>query len=455
MQRALAAGKPIYDVALFPAVVATVAVSGAAFAALAGVGGLTGNLGGGAGGGGESSSRGKLAGVVTKKLKAITGDEPGVGDKSRTWATPGTAETDRFMKALPLKAGKFSALIPRVLVDGSWARAMFGSAGFILWVAGFALGLYSAWSTGFQALPPALPIVLAIIALGILDAASGAIAWLTIALAALFTGHLTTWPELRTLLGLFVIFATIPLLAHAIRPLRRRVGDSWFDRFERIADYVMPPVFLAFAASSMFKALNGLSGLELVNPDDFGEIRVVVIVAFLTRMAFEDIATYAYPVRSAECQPAKLTSPGRGLQLLSVLIRVGVFLMIAEPFFGLGPTTYLSSILVAIPMVLKVFEDDLPNSVFINRWFPRGVFRFAVMLVVGIYVSFWLLGQDATNEQVRQTYNFILLPGIVAGVIELVGREGAVWPDNWWKRILGFLIWVFAVGVVTGVVALT
>ena len=367
---------------------------------------------------------------------------------------PGTRRTDAWITALPVRAGHFSALLPRALVDGAWARAMFGSFGFILWGVGLVLGLMSAWSTGFQALPPQLPLLLAIIALGILDAAAGAFAWLTITVAALVTGHLTTWAELRTVLGMFVLFATIPLLAHVIRPLRRRVDGTAMSMFDRVADYVMPTVFLAFAASSMFKALNGLSGLELVSPEDFGEIRVVVVLAFLLRMAMEDVATYAYPVRSAEVQPAKLTSPKRPLALLSVAVRACLFVVIAAPFFGLGWATYLSAFLIAVPLTLKVFEDDLPNSSWLNKWYPRGVARFAMLLVIGIYVSFWLLGQDATNEQVRQTYTLILLPGIIAGLIELVGREGGYWPENWWKRVLGFAVWLFAVGIVTGVLVL-
>ena len=454
LERALAANAPVYDIARFPATTAAVAVAAASLIGLAGVGGLSGYTPGANSSGGEGSSRAKLAGVVTKKLKALKSGEAGRGDRSRSWAMPGTRRTDQWIKELPKRAGRFTALLPRVLVDGAWSRAMFGSFGFVLWGIGLVLGLLSAWSTGFQALPPALPLMLAIIALGILDAAAGAIAWLTITVAALVTGHLTTWPELRTVLGLFVLFASIPLLAHAIRPLRRKVSESAMDRFDRVADYVMPPIFLAFAASSMFKALNGLSGLELVSSEDFGEVRLVVIAAFLIRLAMEDVSTYAYPVRTAEVQPEKLTSPGKGLSLLSVAIRLVLFLVIAEPFFGLGWATFVSMILVGIPMVLKVYEDDLPNLPWLNKWYPRGVANFAMLLVIGIYVSFWLLGQDPTDEQVRQTYNFILLPGIVSALIQLVGREGGVWPENWWKRILGFVIWLFAVGVVTGIIAL-
>ena len=455
LQRALEAGKPLYSVALYPAVIATVALAGAAFAGLAGPGGLASISTGGSDGSGGRSSRGKLAGVVTKKLKALKPGEPGPGDLARTWAMPLTAKTDAWISQLPKQVGKYSALLPRVLVDGSWARAMFGSAAFLLWILGLALGLISSASVGFQALPPALILMLAIIVLGILDAAAGMIAWLVIAISALVTGHLTDLAEFRTLLGLFVIFASIPLLAHAIRPLRRKVATNGIERFDQIADYVMPPVFLAFAAAAMFKALNGLSGLELIDKADIIWVQLAVAGAYILRRAMEDVATYAYPQRSMQVQPEKLTSPNQPLQWVSVCVRVVVFLIIAVPFFGFGWVTILAAVLTAVPMALKIYEDQLPNIVWLNKWYPRGVFRFALLLVIGIYVGAWLLGNEATDDQIRQTYNIILLPGIIAALIELIGREGWEWPDNWWKRIAGFAIWAFAVGIVVGLISLT
>ena len=456
VRRAIDAGKPLYSVALYPAVIATVALSGAAVAGLAGAGGLTSNAPGGTGSsGGGSSSRGKLANVVTKKLKALKAGEPGPGDRSRTWAMPGTATTDTWISAVPKQVGHYTALLPRVLVDGSWARAMFGSMGFLLWVAGLVLGLVSATSVGCQALPPALPLIVAIVVLGVLDAAAGMMAWLVIVIAAAITGHLTSLAELRTVLGLFVIFASIPLLAHVIRPLRRKVATSRMERFDQIADYVMPPVFLAFAAASMFKALNGLSGLQVVDKSDILAIQISVALAFLVRRGLEDVATYAYPQRSAAVQPEKLVSPGVRLQWVSVVMRVIVFVIVAAPFFGLGWITWIAALLTAIPMALKIYEDQLPNLAWLNKWYPRGVFRFALLLVICLYVSAWLLGHHSTDDQVRQTYNLILLPGILAGLIELVGREGWEWPDTWSKRFIGIAIWAFAVLLVTGAISLT
>jgi hypothetical protein len=453
LERALAAGKPIYDPGLHPATTAAVAVAGIALLGIAGLGGMS-SPSSGAGQSGTKTARGKLAGVVTKKLKVVKDEEEGRGDRSRTWRAPLTARTDAVIAAAPIRAGRWSAMVPRVLVDGAWSRAMFGSLGFALWIAGFGLGVWSAASVGFNAFPPALPLALAIIVLGVLDSSAGAVAWLTITTAAAVTGHVTTWADVRTLLGMFVLFASLPLLAHVIRPLRRKASTERKDRFDRFADYVMMPIFVAFAAASMFKALNGLSGLELTSPDQMWAVRIAVILACWLRLGLEDVATHAYPVRSKQVQPEKLVSPGKRMSIVSVVIRTGVFILIAAPFFGLGWLTWLAAILLAIPMLLKIWEDSLPNSPQLNRWYPRGLARFVLLLVVGIYLAAWLLGHSAPDEQVRATYNLLLLPGIVSGVIELFGREGGDWPNTWLKRAAGGLLWLFAASVVVGLIAL-
>lgn len=331
---------------------------------------------------------------------------------------------------------------------------MFGSFAFALWGIGLVLGLIAAASVDFEPFPPALPMALAIIILGILDAAAGLIAWLVLVVSSLVTGHVTTWDDIRTLLGVFVLYATLPLLAHVIRPLRRKILPTAMDRFDRVCDYIMMPFFVAFAASSMYKALNGLSGLELTDPDDLWTVRITVVLACWVRLAAEDVSTHAFPVRSAQVQPAKLVSPGKPLALVSVVLRTAVYMLIAIPFFGLGWVTWVSAALLAVPMALKVWEDDLPNAVWLNKWFPRGLTRFALLLVLGVYMAAWLLGQEASDEQVRQMFTILLLPGIIAAVLELFGREGGIWPETWLKRVGGGVLWLLAAGITAGVIVL-
>jgi len=455
IDRALNAGKPLFDVKLHPGLIATVALAVASLLGTMGIGGLSSSNGFGGSSSSQSSpkqksSQGKLASVVTKKLKAVKTEKEARGDSSKTWKLPGTMIFDRLVIDSTTKSGKYTALLPRVLVDGTWARAMFGSGALVLWLTGLVIGIFSSHSVSYQPLPPALSLLLIIVALGILDSAIGAIAWLTMALISLSTGHIHTLADVRTLLGMFVLFSSLPLLAHAIRPLRRVTDGSFMQRFDRVADYVMPPIFVAFAASSMFKALNGLSGLQLVNSNQFGKLRITVIVFFLLRMFLEDFSHHFYPKRTIAAQPAKLSSQSKVASWIAIFSKLGIFLLISAPFFGLGIYTLLALALTAFGLIAKLHEDQIPNFVWINKWYPRGVARFLLLLVVGIYVGAAVLGDHPSATQIRNTYAIILLPGLIAGILEIVGREGWEWPERWFKRWVGSIVWLTALGIVAG-----
>lgn len=465
ISRALRYEAPVYNVTNHPVTTAAVATTAAVFLGLAGAAGMSGAGSGMARGSasspsdsgsasGERRSRGKLASVVTKKLKRLDQDAAGAGDASRTWRLPWTHLTDRWAINLIERSQPYSALLPRVFVDGAWARAIGGSSAMLLWLAGAVLGVVYLTASGATLAPVSLIVVALIVGVSVLDSASGFWAWLVIATGALVTGNVRDLGDVRLLLGLGVLFVSVALLAHAIRPLRRRPARTPVDRFDRVADYVMPPVFLALASGSMLKALNGLSGLELIDKSNISLVQWTVVGAFLLRMAMEDAATYLYPQRFEAVQPRKLRSPSARVQGSAALAKFLLTVLIAAPFFGLGWSTWLAAALLTLPVFLKIWEDDLPNSMLLHRWYPRGVLRFALMLVVGIYMSAWLLGSDPGDDTVRATYVWLLLPGIVAGLIELVARNGFEWTNTWAKRLAGAPVWAFAALVSLGVVTL-
>ena len=445
INRALNAGKPLFDINLHPGVLASIAIAGASIFSLVGFGGLTGF---------PRSGLETLAEVNTKKLKVVKRERIGRGDQSITWKFPGTPLTDSWIRKITQKTETFSALLPRVLVDGTWARAVFGSAGFGLWIFGITLGVISSTQVKYQALPPSLPYVLIIVAISILDSAAGVMAWIAIAGLALFTGHITSWPDLRTVLGMFVLFSSIPLLAHAMRPMRRNLDGSWMQRFDRLADYAMPPIFLAFAATSMFKALNGFSGLELINASQFGALKLVVIIFFLIRMLLEDLTLFLYPQRSLACQPEKVAGPTRIATWGSIITKLSLFALFTAPFFGLSKYTLFTLALTASMLIIKFYEKKLPNSPRVHKWYPRGIANFLMMLVVGVFVTSLVLGAHPSDQQIKSTYALIMLPGIIAGLISIFGREGGIWPENWYKRLLGVIVWFTAVGLVLGFITL-
>jgi hypothetical protein len=453
INRALAAGKPLYDIKLHPGAIASIALATASLVALVGAGGLV-RFPGSTQDHRSNPRQGKLASAVTKKLKGIKKEGPRIGDASRSWRFPGTAKIDTSINNAAIKVGRTSALLPRLLVDGAWSRAMFGSAGLALWVAGIVLGVISSVQVHYQALPPKLVYVLIIVFLGLLDAAAGALAWFVIALLALFTGHITSWPELRTVMGIFVLFSSTILLGHAIRPLRRNQDGSLMQRFDRLADYVMPPIFLAFAASSMFKALNGLSGLELVQKSEFGALKITVIIGFILRMLIEDSALLWYPQRSLASQPTKLSSQTKIATWVTIVLKLSIFILIAAPFFGLGIYTWLAFAITAALLILKVFEEKIPNYVALNKWYPRGVAKFLMMMVIGTFVGLWILGNNPSNQKIISTFALMMVPGVISTLIETFGREGWNWPENWSKRVAGSVFWFVALGIVVGFITI-
>lgn len=457
LSRALEFDRPIWDPASRPLTTGAIVVAAMSLISLAGAGGVSRALSGSAGSGAvvESGQRrrnakGKLAGVVTKKLKGIQVSSTARGDLSSTWGMPGTITTDRLSRDIPTRLGRWSSAAPRVFVDGSWLRAMFGSLGCGPWVVGVVLGVIASFAGTHSPLTPTASWLIAITVLGVFDAGAGASSWITIIIISVVTGSMTSWPDVRTALGLGVLFASLPLLAHVIRPLRRYVVDSSFERWERIIDYIIVPVFVAFAAGSMLKAINGLSGLELVSSADVSTMRWAIGLVILVRLACEDLATHLYPERMTMVQPAKLVSPSRAVSGFSIVIRSLVFLMICEPFFGVTVTTVITALLIAIPVVLKLWEDDLPNSAFVHKWLPRGHFRFLCTLIIGAYLTMKLIGPGGDEDAVRSSLAWLTLPITVIGVLELFGRSGGSWPKVAVRRSLGALVWLTAVAIVTG-----
>ena len=453
LQRALRFGLPVYDVKSHSGTTVGLVVAGGSLLALAGAGGVasgSGTLYDRRSSSTSHHSHAKVASAVTKKLKAVNTQHDSWGDQSSTWRSPHTEKVDRYFRELPLKVGKYSALAPRIITDGSWIRAVFGGWSVLLLGFGFILGVLSLFFHAAAPFVPAVFLIYLLIGLGIFDAVASLVAWLVIAAVSIVSGSIQSWSDIRTLLGLGVLIVTVPLLAHAIRPLRRYIVSNVSERWERVFDYIMMPIFVAFAAASMAKALNGLSGLTILSDANLSAIRWLVAIGIIVRLAGEDIALHFYPERSKVVQPAKLISPHLHFSIGSLVFKFLLYLVVMDPYFGFSYRTIIAAALLAIPGVLKLREDSLPNSPLLHRWLPRGLTSFLFMLLLGSFLSFHLLGLDPSTSTIDSTFLLLLLPGVIIGVVELFGREGVDWTNIWLKRGLGVFVWLAAVGIITG-----
>ena len=185
------------------------------------------------------------------------------GDLSRTWGWPGTRATDRLSTALPVRLAARSPLIARVAADGTYLRAMLGSASLLVLVAGATPGVLAIQDTGGDALPSAATLTIAIAVLGVLDAAAGLVRRADLLGGVLLLGGLDSDADVRTLLGLSAMWFVVPVLAGAARPLRRPPTRGLAESWDRAADFVIASLIGAWAVKSIIEGLPGLAGLQL------------------------------------------------------------------------------------------------------------------------------------------------------------------------------------------------
>ena len=476
MQRALAAGKPVYVAADNPVAVAAVATAGAAVVAVASTAGAAAAAGGAVGGasgtgghGGGEGAGSRTAGHTSPEsseghahahafngrgVNSAVRRGRALGDRSGTWRLPLTAEIEALVATLMARTGRFSLILPKALADGTWARAMFGSGAQVLWLLGIVLGAVSLGQAGFNVYPGSIAILLAIMALGILDAMAGVLAWATIFLGAFITGHVRSVEDLTTAVGIGGIAISLSFLANYMRPLRREPGTGAVYVFDRIADYVIPAVVIAFGAAGMANGLNALSGLTIITHEQTVAVEVVAGVAVLARLALEDIAVYLYPERCAAVAIQPTVHPSLAWRISAIVVRSMLTVLVLAAFIGMTPMAMLLTALLALPLLLRVWSERLPNSPTMRRFLPRGLVKVTLATVAGILIAGWIFGSPDLAAMTPWILGLLMLPSAILSVLDTFARSGGDWNNVWPKRLAGVGVWFLCVGLLSGAIVL-
>ena len=400
----------------------------------------------------EDQDQESLQTVSSGALKLLK-DEPGWGDRSKTWHAPFTNKTDAFFIALSHRFNPISPLLIRTTQDGNTFRAILGSVASLLAPIGLVLGVIAALNTQGQALPPAWTIVAAIMAVAIFDAFAGFIAGAVFFLAVLFTGHITNRPEFLTAIGVMVLFFAPALLASAFRPFRRLVR-SQDDLWERITDYALGTLLTFWVITKMVAAMNGLARLELPITDYGTELALLAAILLVIRVGLEDIAVEHYPMRLRALHVV-IKTPSQNQKIRSLVFKIFVFFIMAAPFVGSLLNLVLGTILFAIPQITSLsLEDNLPKK---RLYLPKGVFKTVVMIFVMALASNMIEGAFSSPEAfLKWSFVVMALPGFILHYLDAITDA----PKNDWKtskngrwvyRIGGLVIYILMVLVVKGV----
>lgn len=331
---------------------------------------------------------------------------------------------------------------------------MFGSGAQMLWLLGIVLGAISLGDNGFTVYPSSAILLAIIMALGILDAMAGLLAWGTIFLGALVTGHLRSTEDLGTTIGLAGIAVSLALLANYLRPIRREPGRGAGYVFDRMADYLIPAVVLAFGAAGMANGLNALSGLTLITPEETDLIKMVAGVAVLARMALEDVATHLYPERMAAVQITTGVRQSTVNRVAAITLRGILTLLVLSAFVGLTPMAMLLTVLLITPLLLRTWAHRLPTSTVVGRVLPKGLVKVTLMTVAGVLIAGWIFGSPTLASLTPWILGLLLLPSAILGVFEVFGRASGESTPSWVPRLAGVAVWALLAGVLSGVIVL-
>lgn len=403
----------------------------------------------------SDSESDELASVAAGSLSKIAMD-PGRGDLSRTWRTPFSDRTDEFFRNLVSRISPHSPIVARTIADGNYLRAMFGSFASLLLVPGAILGLIALNDTSGQALPPATWIVMAIIALAILDAMAGFVSGIVFALGVIISGNFTSRDEVLTVAGLFIIFYAPSLLASSIRPLRRLAKDR-DSLWERVTDYSLVTLLSGWTLFKMIGGLNALAGVQLLITFDAQKIGIWTSIFVFIRLVLEDFATYMYPVRINRTS-GEMKEPDTVHKIIALELKIFIFVELAMPFVGFNLKLLLGTLIFITPSLIGIFfEDRLPKFRILHWILPGGAFKLVAMVFIGAIAAGWIQGLFS-DPRTFLAWSFVVLaiPGLILSILNKMSAD----PEGDWKvsplgntayRVLGIIVFLLIIQIVRGV----
>ena len=403
-------------------------------------------------GGDHRGGGGSLASAKVKHLK-FRHEAEALGDRSPTWVSPFVDRLDTLSLAIPLRLNAVSPLAARLVNDGAYARAMFGSIWSFLPLTGLGLGLAAGASVHGAAVPPTLGLMAAVLVLSAFESLGGFLAALAYTAFVLVAGGIDSSGALRTVLGIDVSFFAGALAASAARPLRRvppRAASEWFDR---LADFVVGTLIGMWAISKMMGALSAISGVAFPIAAHANELAGTFGAAMLVRYMLETVAAHYYPLRLGLVAPPKIGFPKPRQQIVSALLKTAVYVFFAVAYLGGVWELYVGAALFLVPSLIAAYQMKLPNLPKLVRWLPAGVLKVVLMLVIGKAFGTYL-AHHISSKAAFVELGFVLLgiPSLLLGLAGFVAHDGETFKLNWFFRLGGIAVVVLGVCVVEGVV---
>ena len=336
-----------------------------------------------------------------------------------------------FSGSLP----RVSPLLSRIVSDAAPLRAFTGNLSFLLPLATLLLGIFAASSVGGLAEPAAAAFMLPLMVIGVFDALAGLIGALSFAAVVAISGGLVNASSVRSVIGVGLVIAGPGIIASSFRDIRRKRTIGSAAAWERLTDLVVVPLIGAWTTIAIISALPDLGGLAFPIADQARLFGLVALVALVAKVLIEEAAARWLPARMSALSPSHAAEPGTAQQVISALVRTGVFLFIAAAFVGNVWQLWVAAALFLLPGLLALIAHVFPNSPRLWQILPEGIPLFAVMLVIGLIVTSAVKSvQGDSPEFAQMSFLWMAVPGFLLALLGLAAREPREGDVRWYMR---------------------
>lgn len=403
----------------------------------------------------EDNDQSSLEHIDAGKLLAVE-RAAGWGDKKQTWRLPLTSRVDREFGLTAKDFSRFSPLMARLLLDGTYLRSMIGSLEFLLYPLAIYVGFHTLNLNHWKPAPATLGITLLGMLIGLADAYAGFVIAYIFTIGVIVEGNFNTRHHILTTLGISLLYFGPALIASAIRPSRREVKD-FSTLWERGTDYALAALLGGWASQKLVESLGGLSGFKLPLISHANQIGVIVGIAIIIRFIIEDFGTYSYPVRHRSLV-VELDQVKSRHEWFVLTTKTLIFFFTAELFVGNCFGLWLATLLFLAPTFFGIVGERLNKPLISNKYLPKRSFKLLTTAIIGGIFGTILQSEIADKQTYAQAaIVMLMIPSLIIGAIyafagksETSMQKSASLPVRYTYRLLGLCVFIALIYLVKG-----
>lgn len=445
------------------AAAAASAAGGAASAAGGGSSGGGARAGGGSSGGGSSSSARASGGGTTSSGSSSGGsggtsggadsseesesadygnleadhddfekEGSGVIDRLPIWKLGALTVLDNPLTRWIESSAKVSPVLSRILNDGTYLRALFGSFVGLSYLVAVTMGVAAVdTSADSLAVSGRVAILVAIMALGTLDALFGIVAMSAFVVTSLVTMPLAGIGDVRYLLAMFILGFAPSIMATTFRKIRRPAIENIHDAWERIVDLALIGFISVLTVMSLVGSVSAFAGATVPLSADVKPIAFAIASVALIRVLVEEGAAKFAPDRLNRLNPTEVPGTFDWQPWASLVLKASVLVVMIGGMVGMGWHLWVGTFLIFLPGLIGMVFPQLPSFKWIHEFIPGGVGALAFATLISSW-SGQLVNALLGKSELYGQLSFILIPLPVI-LISIIGMFAQA-EDKLWQR---------------------